>query len=43
MLAPANYYSLHQELCVFVCLQASKTLHSAPLKSFICSGNIAYF
>ena len=31
MLAPANCYFLHQELCHFVCLQAHKKLHSAPL------------
>ena len=24
MLAPANYYFLHQELCFFVCLQVRK-------------------
>ena len=32
MLAPANYYFLHQELRFFVCLQPVKVLHSAPLK-----------
>ena len=31
MLAPANYCFLHQELCLFVCLQPVKMLHSAPL------------
>ena len=31
MLAPANYYFLHQELCLFVCLQPIKILHRAPL------------
>ena len=31
MLALANYYFLHQELCLFVCLQARKKLHNAPL------------
>ena len=32
MLAPANYYFLHQELCFFVGLQPVKMLHSAPLQ-----------
>ena len=34
MSAPANYCFLYQELCLLVCLQASKqtALHSAPLK-----------
>ena len=31
MLAPANYCFLHQELCLFVCLEARKKLHSSPL------------
>ena len=33
MLAPANYYFLYQELCLFVWLQGPKKLHSAPLKT----------
>ena len=32
MLASVNYYFLHQELCLFVCLQACKKLHSPPSK-----------
>ena len=32
MLAPANYYFLHQELCLFVCRPVTK-LHSAPFNS----------
>ena len=32
MLAPVNYYFFYQELYIFVCLQARKKLHSAPLK-----------
>ena len=32
MSAPANYGFLQQELRLFVCLQAPKKLHSAPLK-----------
>ena len=32
MLAPENYYFLHQELSFFVRLQPIKKLHSAPLK-----------
>ena len=35
MLAPANYYFLHQELCFFVCLQPVKMLHNAPLNQAI--------
>ena len=35
MLAPANYYFLHQELRLFVCLQACKKLHSAPLMQHV--------
>ena len=35
MLAPANYYILHQELRFFVCLQPVKMLHSAPLKNLM--------
>ena len=33
MLAPANYYFLHQELCFFICLLPIKKLHCAPLSS----------
>ena len=36
MLAPANYCFLYQELCLFVCLQPVKMLHSAPLKTGLC-------
>ena len=33
MLAPTNYFSLYQELCLFARLQACKNLFSALLSS----------
>ena len=35
VLAPANYYFLHQELCLFVCLQARKKVAQCTFKVVI--------